>query len=653
MYLSKVIIKNYRLLIDAELEVDPKTTLIVGRNNTAKTSSLICISKALSGSVFSFDDYPLSKRENIYSDIELFMKREISFEELFERLEPISVDFFIDYSLEDSEDSLGALAPFIIDIDVKTTVAQIGVEFRLRHQEESIWRLLKPYYYNNDVFTPPDDAYNLLKKKFNRLFELSIYAINPNNKKQRQKKTIGELANLFPYQPVPAERRLGEDGTQDESLSDLISNFFDMNEEDLDKGVVDKVRQLKDIIEKSGKAIQIDSDRILSELVHDAICFGYPNGEELQLGVTTTLSIDDQIKRKTQLSYTGKDDEERLPSTYNGLGYKNLIKIEFILASFAKIIEQKGDACIPLLFIEEPESHMHPQMQQLFTKYLEEFLSKRAQVDIQVIMTSHSAHIASTIPFSEIRYAHKSKDNVKYRNLNKFAQDNSVNVDFIKKYLTLTKCDLFFADKAILIEGASERLLLPDMIGKCSKSGDFNSQAYELPNQYYTLIEVGGAFAYKFIPFINFLGIPCLVLTDLDSVSGKNHISALVSGGDTTSNETIKQWFRMVNKLPSNAEVPLKDIMSMSPADKTLNKCHIEFQTTENGLCGRSMEEAIINVNRAHFGLSDSPAECDIEFSGKSKTDFALNLIFECSDYAVPAYIRNGLIWLNNQLACG
>lgn len=38
MQLSKIKIKNYRLLIDAELEVDPRTTLIVGRNNTAKTS---------------------------------------------------------------------------------------------------------------------------------------------------------------------------------------------------------------------------------------------------------------------------------------------------------------------------------------------------------------------------------------------------------------------------------------------------------------------------------------------------------------------------------------------------------------------------------------------------------------------------------------
>ena len=52
------------MLIDAELEVDAKTTLIVGRNNTAKTSCLACIENVLNGHPFSFDDYPLVKRKH-------------------------------------------------------------------------------------------------------------------------------------------------------------------------------------------------------------------------------------------------------------------------------------------------------------------------------------------------------------------------------------------------------------------------------------------------------------------------------------------------------------------------------------------------------------------------------------------------------------
>ena len=99
-----------------------------------------------------------------------------------------------------------------------------------------------------------------------------------------------------------------------------------MSEDELDPNVAEKVKELRAIVENANKNVQQQSDNILSDLVSNAVGFGYPNGEELQLGVTTQLSIDDQIKNQTQLSYTAGTGKERLPSTYNGLGYKNLIK---------------------------------------------------------------------------------------------------------------------------------------------------------------------------------------------------------------------------------------------------------------------------------------------------------------------------------------
>lgn len=658
MQLAKIRIKNYRLLVDAELEVDPKTTLIVGRSNTAKTSCFECIGKVLDGTQFSFNDYPLLKRENLYTDFASFMAKEITFEDLCERLEPISIEFLVDYSLDAPEDNLGALSPFIIDVDVDTTTALIRAEYKLKADEKSIRKILEPSYYVNGIFSPDDDVHNAIISSFHKLFEMTIYAINPKNAEDKQIKKQKELSELFPFHIIQAERRLGEDGTQDNSLSSLISDFFDMSEDELDPSVSEKVKELRVIVETANKKVQQQSDSILSALVSNAVGFGYPNGEELQLGVTTQLNIDDQIKNQTQLSYTAGTSNERLPSTYNGLGYKNLIKMEFLLAAFAKKVEKCGDACIPLLFIEEPESHMHPQMQHAFAEYLEAFLAKITSIGIQTLLTSHSAHIANTMVFSKIRYAQKTKTGVIYKNLNTFAEENSSNIDFIRKYLTITKCDLFFADKAIFVEGASERLLLPDMIDKCAKAGNFDSQEYKLPAQYYALVEIGGAYAYKFIPFAEFLGIPCLILTDLDSVSGQKgangriyYSSVPVSRGETTSNETLKWWVRKKKEIPEddNTQIALTDITSMSPADKTRCRCHIEFQTTENGLCGHSLEEAIRNVNRTYYGLGDTPTEDDLEFSGKKKTDFALNLICECEDYAVPAYIKNGLVWLNDQ----
>lgn len=657
MQLTKIRIKNYRLLTDAELEVDPKTTLIVGRNNTAKTSCFSCIGNALDGADVSFDDYPLLRREDFYAKIALFMERKLSYEKLCQQIEVISIEFSVDYSLDDPDDNLGALSPFIIDVDINTTTALIRAEYRLKTDEKTLWALLESSYYKDGVFSPNEEAHDVLADNFAKLFGLTVYAINPNNLDDKQIKSQKELHDLFPFYAIPAERVLGEDDTHNSSLGSLISSFFDTSEADLDADVADEIKRLRTIVGNANRDVQKQSDEILSAVVNNSIGFGYPNIEELKLGVTTQLSIDNQIKNQTKLLYISGTEKESLPSSHNGLGYKNLIKMEFLLAAFAKDIENRGVACVPLLFVEEPESHMHPQMQTAFATYLEKFLGTLSTVKIQTFLTSHSAHIANTMEFSKIRYAQKSNAGVIYKNLNTFAQANSDNVAFIRKYLTLTKCDLFFADKAIFVEGASERLLLPDMIGKCETTGIFGACKHPLSTQYYALIEIGGAYAYKFIPFIDFLGVPCLILTDLDSVAdrkgrdGKNTKKpVVVSEGETTSNETIKWWFRRNKGITDDtSKIDLSEIIAMTSEDKTSGKCHIEFQTVESGLCGHSLEEAIRNVNRKHYDLDDFISEEDLEFKGKSKTDFALKLIYECSDYCVPAYIKSGLTWLNNQ----
>lgn len=99
-------------------------------------------------------------------------------------------------------------------------------------------------------------------------------------------------------------------------------------------------------------------------------------------------------------------------------------------------------------------------------------------------------------------------------------------------------------------------------------------------------------------------------------------------------------------------KVTLEEIISLTDEQKTYGKCHIEFQVKENGLCGRSLEEAIRNVNRTHFELETEITEEKLLFTGKCKTDFALDLISKHPEYEVPKYIKDGLVWLNNQAVC-
>lgn len=650
MYLSKIRIQNYRAIIDAELDVDSKTTLIVGRNNTAKTSCVDCISTVLNGRDFSYDDYPLEKRESLYVLIERFMKHDIDYSQFCEQLPTISIEFSVDYFAETQDDKLGALSPFIIDVDTDTTEALIRVEYREKMDEKSLYALFEPCF--NWKSAKPMDievAHDTMISNFKRIFGTTIYAINPIDCNDKQMKSFKELSDLFPFCSIPAERTLGEDGSpNNNTLGKLISEYFEVSEDELDSKIADEVLKLRKKVEQANKSIQKNSDKALGAIVNKAIGFGYPNGEELQLGVITQLKIDEQIKNGTVLSYTSSKSKECLPSTHNGLGYKNLIKMEFLLAAFAKDVEKYGEACIPLLFIEEPESHMHPQMQHTFAEYIETFLNNISDVSIQTFLTSHSAHIANTMDFSKIRYAQKTTDGIIYKNLDSFAQNCEDNLDFIKKYLTLSRCDLFFADKVIFVEGASERLLLPDMIEKCDKAGVFSSQKYALPAQYYALIEIGGAYAYMFIPFVIFLGIPCLILTDIDSIDAERK-RTYVSKGKSTSNSTIKYWIKKVKSLSDDEKIDLQDVIKLTKGEKTDGKIHIEFQTKENKLCGRSLEEAIMNVNRDYYKLKEPVTEESLKFDGNSKTDFALKLICDNPDYIIPKYIKDGLIWLNKQ----
>lgn len=655
MRLASVRIRNYRLLVDAELDVDSATTLIVGRNNTAKTSLFSFIKGILEGGPFGFDDYPLWKRKGFCDSVNEYARGKLSFDDLRASVEPIAAELRIDYSQEGEEDGLGALSPFIIDVDPEISTALIVVEYGLTRNEKKLRDVLAGGRGDEDGFGDAEEVCDAIRSGFKKLFSPTVYAANPVDPGEWQAKDIGELNRLFPYCYIPAERLLGEDGSKSDPLASLITEFFDSSASELGPEVAGMMKDLHDVVGRANREVQGKSDEVLSSLVNEAVGFGYPNAEELQLAVTTRLDFDEQIKNQSLLSYAAEQGGESLPGTHNGLGYKNLIKMEFLLAAFAKVVAKAGDACIPLLFIEEPESHMHPQMQHAFARYLESFVGRIGGARIQTFLSSHSAHVANTIPFTQIRYAQKTRDGIVYKNLSTFADEHRDNADFIMKYLTLTRCDLLFADKAILVEGASERILLPDIIEKCAAAGDFDGQKYELTEQYCSLIEVGGAYAYKFLPFVEFLGIPCLVITDLDPVAGTHNKAVPVSQGKTTSNATIKWWVRKNEGLPEEdgSVIELSSVTSMVVEEKTRGKCHIEFQTEEHGLCGRSLEEAVRNVNRAMYGLSEDATEDDLEFCNGCKTDFALDLVYKHGSYTVPAYIRDGLVWLNGQKTIG
>ena len=231
---------------------------------------------------------------------------------------------------------------------------------------------------------------------------------------------------------------------------------------------------------------------------------------------------------------------------------------------------------------------------------------------------------------------------------------------FLLRYLKLTHCDLFFADAAILVEGTVEKLLLPKMLEK---------SAPKLRTKYLSILEVGGAYAFRFEELLSFLNIPYLVITDLDSVDPDgNHPSCRGDrSGALTSNATLKQL------LGVNTVEELLKLTSEQKRDAVRDR-FVAFQTgvivEEDGnkllMIPRTIEEAFAYENFAllrsgEFKVGkDVPEDLDeaykaiyerIKSSSFKKTDFALDVLTFEQDWVTPGYIMDGLQWLEQRLA--
>ncbi|MFD1960172.1 ATP-dependent endonuclease [Novosphingobium panipatense] len=214
--------------------------------------------------------------------------------------------------------------------------------------------------------------------------------------------------------------------------------------------------------------------------------------------------------------------------------------------------------------------------------------------------------------------------------------------NFLHQYLTLSRCDLFFADKAVLIEGTAERLLLPAMIRKTDAAAQGEPQ---LSSQYLTVMEVGGAYAHRFFGLLAFLELRTLIITDIDSVApgAKNkRVAVRVAEGTFTSNACIKSWYE--------PDVSPAQLLDKSTEEKTDGGRRLAYQIPEQdgGPCARSFEDAFILANPELFDLGEGDqATLAYEHAAEQKkSSFALEHAIVNTEWRTPRYIGEGLRWL-------
>ena len=169
----------------------------------------------------------------------------------------------------------------------------------------------------------------------------------------------------------------------------------------------------------------------------------------------------------------------------NGLGYNNLLFMSTVLGDMAI---ERGGVYQHLLLIEEPEAHLHPQLQELVHTFLSD--TNQGDANIQIIFTSHSPTLASKVDIGNI--------NLIYENAHKkyclpFSEANltDANKEYLQKYLDVTKSQMFFAKGIIFVEGISEAILLPEI-----------AKILDRPLEKYA-VELVNVDSVAFSPFVN------------------------------------------------------------------------------------------------------------------------------------------------------
>ena len=223
--------------------------------------------------------------------------------------------------------------------------------------------------------------------------------------------------------------------------------------------------------------------------------------------------------------------------------------------------------------------------------------------NFQSIISTHSSHIVAESDFNDIRYLKRTDESsvisknlksleLEYKNV---GEDQSFR--FLKQYLTLNKAELFFADKAILVEGDTERILLPAMMKKLDQETNENA----LLSQNISLVEVG-AHSQVFEKFVDFIGIKTLIITDLDSAKvtkedGKTKRNACKvndSDASISTNASLK-FFLGIDSLTKLNEMSFKQkcLEKETQSDKTKKwtekdngQIQIVFQTKEMNMEG-------------------------------------------------------------------
>ena len=449
MYISKVIIRNFRVFDSKGITASFKKGInaIIGENNCGKSALVDALRIAFSTTsyrkeiYFNLSDFHIDSR-GIRSD-EAFI--DVYFDE-------VPADFF---EIWDPEDN---------------TKGEFHIKYysvRLPDGKEKI---------RYQIWGGPVEGNNLSSETLESIKTVYLSALRDSENELKPTRS-GKLANLLSSivntdeakEQILAAVKLANANIEGQQsvvqLQNIINTNLSVLEQDLlrQKVGVGLVEPKFESIDASLRAwlrprwIYIKSDNPILEkvkgLYSDDEWRGATDSDTkgvfVDVWTTESKTLTDEIKEalSTELN-------KKFEIMQNGLGYNNLL---FMAAVLGDIEAATAETLFSLLLVEEPEAHLHPQLQELVHSFFEKNSNNE---NVQVIYTSHSPTLISRIGIDKIVLLFENKHRIDCLSLSESNLDNKDRY-YLERYLDVTKSQMLFAKGIIFVEGICEALILP------------------------------------------------------------------------------------------------------------------------------------------------------------------------------------------------
>ena len=579
MFLKRFEVKNYRCIKDASIDFNEGVNILIGENNSGKTAVLdalrVCLSygKQWRDIWVSVNDFHLDKND---PDADI---ADIEFHLYFQIQDEVETGIYNDF-LSVGEDG----------------EQELQIHFRYYIEERNG---IKKVRYN--VWGGDNEGQPITPNVLDLIYFIHLDALRDA---------------VHHLRPIRGNR-----------LGELYSKI--VTDEERQKFLSGKVRNVLSDDTDWNSLIKEGKDKV-NEHLGETTIYGKEQNVEIDFLPFEFRRIVDNLRIQTPVyseDIIENEDKQKYFELYqNGLGYNNLIYIATVLGDLKRQKELEKEAYVALL-IEEPEVHLHPQLQNIFFNYL----NKLNEIGFQIFVSSHSPTITAKASLDSLIVLQEQENEVTSLSIKKSNLDEN-NKKYLRKFLDVTKCQLFFANGVILVEGISEALLIPIFSEIIAQDYNIEKKGIELINLNGVAFEHFGKLFNSEDPAIR-LNCRCAILTD-DDRTGDGEIASRAAKAKDLENGLLKvllaeKTFEIeLFKSGNNKDVLLDIFKEMHPI-----------------AAGRIEEGASIEEHADNF--------LEKVNSNKAKSELAHRLAIKLESdtglrdgFSVPDYIRDAIKWV-------